>query len=310
MSQQPTDLAPLRPSLLEGALLLPAPELGTITVTGKDRQTWLNGIATCDLAPLKSGQGAFGLAVGKTGKILSPLYILIDDDKILIGAPRDRIAGLIAHFEHYVIMEDIELEDASNAVTWAFAHGPIGKDLPTLARAHGALAAAAVDTTGKGGALFAFEPQSAEATLQKLAKPSKQPPITIGDAEAWEALRIEIGSPRWGKDFTEENYPQEASIEELAVSFNKGCYLGQEAVFMLHARGHVKKKLVPLKVEGETAVEAGAQITLLDGTTIGSITSSTACPDTPNVLALGFVKYKHATAGTRVSVAGRAAHVR
>ena len=307
MSQNASDLSVLRRALLDGAFLLSAPELGTIVVSGKDRQTWLNGIATCDLAPLKAGQGAFGLAVSKTGKVLSPLYVLLEEQQLLIGAPRDLVEGLISHFDRYVIMEDVELEDASGRVSWAFAHGPASKELPSLARAHGAIAASAVDTSGKGGALFAFETANADGTLRRLEKPSKM--VVVGDDAAWEVLRVEIGCPRWGVDFTDENYPQEASIETLAVSFQKGCYLGQEAVFMLQNRGHVKKRLMPLSVTGDEPIPPGASIQLPDGTSVGAITSVTKSPNEPSLFAIGFVKYKHAVAGTSLLVAGRPAVV-
>lgn len=309
MSEPTSPLPLLRRALSEGALVLAAPELGTLVVTGKDRQTWLNGIATCDLAPLKPGQGAYGLAVSKTGKILSPLYVLLDEKQILVGIPRALIASLHAHLDRYIIMEDVELEDASESVAWAFAHGRAAKDLVAFARAGGALAASAVDMSGKGGALFAFEQANANDAIARLAKPLRTAPFALADEASWEALRVEIGLGRFGKDYSEENYPQEASIEALAVSFQKGCYLGQEAVFMLQARGHVKKKLMPLSIEGAAVVADGAEIKLPDGTSIGSITSSTKSPDDASVLAIGFVKYKHASAGTALVVDGRNAVV-
>ncbi len=299
-----TDLPTLRRALHEGALLRRAPELGTLVVRGKDRQTWLNGMITCDVAPLKSGQGAYGFAVAKTGKILAELHVLFDDDRILLGAPRDRIEALTAHFDHYVIMEDVELEDASAVVAWALAHGPGGKDLASLARAHGALAAAPVDMSGKGGALFAFELAQIDGALDRLQRKGSSAPVLLGDDPSWDALRVEIGLGRWGKDFTDENYPQEASLEELAVSFQKGCYLGQEAVFMLQMRGHVKKKLVPIVIEGAAPVPVSAEITGPEGKVIGAVTSFAVGPEGDRVLALGFVKYKHATNGRALSVSG------
>src|SRR5262249_30258701 len=83
--------------------------------------------------------------------------------------------------------------------------------------------------------------------------PPTAPPATgapgegaVGDESAWEALRIEQGVPRFRHDFDESTYPQEASLEKRAVSFDKGCYLGQEVVCMLELRGQVKRKLVPV----------------------------------------------------------------
>lgn len=300
------DLATARRALHEGALLLPAKELGTITIRGKDRQTWLNGIITCDLAKLGEGQAAYGFAVAKTGKILAEVRCLIDREQILLGVSRDKLEPLTTHFDHYIIMEDVELEDTSEGVEWVLAHGPAGGDVALRARGFGALAAGAVDMSGKGGALLAFLPGQGPGIMARLERQGSAP-VVIGDAESFEPLRVEIGLPRWGKDFNEENYPQEASMENLAVSFQKGCYLGQEAVFMLQARGHVKKKLVKLEIEGEGDVPAAAEIKLPDGTVVGSITSAASSPEGGKTVAIGFVKYKYANAGTALSLDNRSA---
>ena len=70
----------------------------------------------------------------------------------------------------------------------------------------------------------------------------------VGDAEGWDVVRVRAAVPRFGVDFDETTYPQEAALETRAVSFQKGCYLGQEIVCMLEMRGHVKRKLVSLAV--------------------------------------------------------------
>src|SRR6185437_10386155 len=128
------------------------------------------------------------------------------------------------------------------------------------------------------------------------------------DDEGWEALRIAWGVPRFGADYDEQSLPQEASLETRAVSFSKGCYLGQETVFMLEKRGHARKKLVRLAVEGEGTLSAGAEIALPDGTAgVGAVTSATRAPGPGGWLALGSVKHKHTPAGTALVVAGRPA---
>ena len=293
-----------RHALHEGALVLRAPTLATLAITGKDRQTWLNGLVTCELAARRVGDGAYGFAVGKNGKLLAELFILLDDDRILIGLAHDRIELLAQHFDKYVIMEDVTIEDVTTSVAWAFAHGPHAPRLVATARAHGAVAAASVDMTGKGGACFALDPASAEAIEQRLQK-EKDAPVVIADEATWDKLRVEIGISRWGIDFNDDNYPQEAALEQLAVSFQKGCYLGQEAVFMLQMRGHVKKKIVRLTIEGTDPVANSTAITLPDGASVGTVTSTTQSPDKPAVLALGYVKWKQTENGTELVVAGR-----
>lgn len=301
-----TDLP--RRALHEGALVLRAPTLGTLVVTGKDRQTWLNGMVTCDLAKLRAGEGAYGFAVAKNGKLLAELFIVVDDGRILMGVASDRLESLAQHFDKYVIMEDVTIEDESANHSWVLAHGPHAANLLALARAHGAVAAAAVDMTSKGGAIFVLEPNSAETILERLQK-EKPGPVVLADETIWDKLRVEIGVPRWGVDFNDENYPQEAALEHLGVSFQKGCYLGQEAVFMLQMRGHVKKKIVKLVVEGAETISNAAEIKGPDGATVGTITSTVSSPDKPEVLALGYVKWKLTPKGTELVVEGRKAVV-
>jgi len=124
-------------------------------------------------------------------------------------------------------------------------------------------------------------------------------PAAIATEGAWDRARVEHGVTAFGVDFDDTNYPQEASLERDAVSFEKGCYLGQEAVFMLEKRGHVKKRIVQLHVDG--AVETGDPITLPDGAEVGRVTSRAVRPAGGN-LALGFVKYKQARADTELRV--------
>ena len=303
-----TDIQLQRRALHEGALLLRTPSLGTLVITGKDRLTWLNGMVTCDLAKTRDGEGAYGFVVGKNGKLTAEVFIVVDDKRILLGVTKDRLELLSGHFDKYVIMEDVDIEDDSDGFTWTLAHGPHAKELLTIARAHGAAGTAAIDMTGKGGAALVLEKNTADAIEARLQK-EKSVPVVVGDESTWDKLRVEIGVARWGVDFNDDNYPQEAALEHLAVSFQKGCYLGQEAVFMLQMRGHVKKKIVRLQIEGDEPLANSTDIHLPDGTSVGTITSTSQCADKPAIWALGYVKWKQSTAGTELSVAGRKAVV-
>jgi tRNA-modifying protein YgfZ len=300
------DISRARKALHEGALLLRAPHLKTLSITGKDRQTWLNGVVTCDLAPRRAGDAVYGFAVAKNGKLLAELFILLDDKQILVGAASERIELLAEHFDKYVIMEDVTIEAPAQEVSWVLAHGPEASRLVALARAHGAIAAGSVDMSGKGGALLALEKATVDDIVTRL---QKEPVVEEVELANWDKLRVEIAIPRWGVDFNEENYPQEASLEHLGVSFQKGCYLGQEAVFMLQMRGHVKKKIVKLNIEGSEPLAITTEIHGADGATVGSLTSTTENPEASGMWALGYVKWKQSPAGTELLVAGRKAIV-
>lgn len=288
------------------ALVVPDADRGTLVVTGPDRISWLNGLVTCDLSKLRPGQAALGLAVAKNGKVQAELRILAGDDRVVVGLSRDRLPGLRETFEHHLIMEDAELADASDKYAWLTAHGPAAAELVAIARANGALAAP-LDLTGLGGALIAAPASALGAVATAL---SAQSGVAVGDCEAWDRLRVERMFPAFGKDYDDQSYPQEASIEKIAVSFEKGCYLGQETVCMLELRGHVKKKLVQLAVASDPASLAPrAPVALSDGTEIGVVTSVAPGPRAGEALALGYVKYKHAHSGTELLAGGHPATI-
>ena len=303
VSRFPAELRAAR----EGALLQPRPDLAAFAVTGADRLSWLNGLVTCDLAKLEPGAGAYGLAVGKTGRIMAELWFLAAPDRVLVGVARDRLEMIRAHFDRHLIMEDAELSEPLPR-SFLFAHGPRAAGLVAQARAFDA-DAAQIDWTGRGEAAVILAPEGKADSLKIALLHRAGEDRAEASGEAWEALRIAWGLPRVDVDFDDQTLPQEASLEKLAVSFNKGCYLGQETVFMLEKRGHARKKLMRLSVAGDEPVSAGAELTLPADGAVGSVTSATPALEDAGWLALGYVKYKHATPEVTLSLGGREVRV-
>jgi hypothetical protein len=297
-------VAPVDP--IQGAILHARLDLAAFAVTGGERLSWLNGLVTQDVGKLAPGAGAYALAVGKTGKMLAELWILAAADRTYLVLARERMEAIRAHFERHLVMEDAELGPLLDRAV-IFAHGPAAPAAIAAARSLGG-DAALVDWTGRGDAAVLIAPANTrpEATLSVLAAPAA--PGGIVDAAAWEATRIAWGLPRWGQDFDEQTLPQEASLEKLAVCFSKGCYLGQETVFMLEKRGHARKKLVRLAVEGAADLAPGAPLTLPDGAEIGAVTSATPTPGGGSS-AIASLKYKLAEAGTELLAGGHPARV-
>src|SRR5947208_2218 len=93
-----------RRAATEGALLQPRPDLGALIVTGGDRQTWLNGLVTAELAGKKPGDGVYGLAVGKTGKILAEVWVVFGEDHLAVAVESGRLEMLQEHFDRHLIM--------------------------------------------------------------------------------------------------------------------------------------------------------------------------------------------------------------
>ncbi len=292
----------------QGALLHVRDDLGVFAVTGKDRLSWLNGLVTQEVGKLAPGAGAYGLAVGKTGKMAAELWFVAGqpgDARVLVVAARARLDTLREHLDKHLIMEDAEMSPPLDRAV-VFAYGPRAAALADVARSAGA-DAASIDWTGRGSAVVVIAREGAlDATVAALRAAAE--PTALATEADWEALRIAWGLPRAGVDYDDQTMPQEASLEKVAVSFSKGCYLGQEAVFMLEKRGHPKKKLVRLAIEGEGEIAAGTPLALPDGTVVGAVTSAARAPDGA-LRALGSVKYKQAVPGAELRAGEREARV-
>lgn len=277
-----------------------------LRVTGEDRISWLNGLVTCDLAAAKEGDAAYGLAVSPKGRIIADLTVVPRENDALVVLPRSTIDEVRTSLEHYLVMEDAEIVAESEPFSLFFAHGPRSPEVLMAARAaggHGGI----VDSTGLGGAIVI-----ADALHVNAVKSAMGDAVTrlggamgddaMGDDAAWEVLRIERQVVKFGAEFDAKTYPQEASLEQRAVSFSKGCYLGQEVVCMLELRGHVKRKIVGLRLSSGVIPPVGSSVTTEDGAIVGAITSACWSPTASAVLALAMIKRASSEVGTSLRV--------
>ena len=307
-----TPATPASRASRESVLVVPAADRAAILITGKDRMTWLNGLVTCELAKRERGQGAYGLLVEKKGRIQSDLFVVPsadgDEATLALAVPASLRESLLATLDHYLIMEDAELT-ASDLVFFV-AHGPRAAELRSLAPYAGT-----VDLLGTGGLVLGAPAADAAALEARL----RETVATLGgvfvDDATWDAIRIEAGLPRFGAEVDATLYPQEAALEKLAVSFSKGCYLGQEVVYMLQERGHVKRKLVPLDLDldegGRAALPAaGAAVSTPAGEVVGEIRSAAIGPSSGKPVAIAMVKWAHAKHDTELRVGERTVRVR
>ena len=288
-----------------GALLVEAPYLGTIAVSGPDRQSWLNGLLTSDVAKLRPGEASYGLVLVKIGRIVSDVFVLHAGDRLLVAGQRDRIALLREHFEKYLIMEDAAHEDVSSEYAWAFAQGPRAAEIAAAAGAVPGVYAGSVELRGPADGVIAAPPERMSDLLRDLA--AQHPGAVIGSPEDAERLRVRRFLPRFGVDFGEKNYPQEAALEKIAVSFSKGCYLGQEVVCRLEMRGHVVKKIVPVQIAGDPPVQ-GAEVRSAEGKVLGTV-SSAVTNGKGGAVGLAMLRIDFAEPGTKLDVGGREATV-
>ncbi len=276
-------------------------DLGTIVVRGADRTSWLNGLVTSNLAKLRAGQGSYGLFCQKNGKILADAWLLAADDALWVAVPREGAERLAAGLDHYLIMEDATLEVSPEGNLAFVAFGPKSAAIVALARQVGGLGATTV--RARTDAAFVLVPASSRSAWDAALRADTA--FVEASDDAWRRARVALGVPEWGVDFDGSNYPQEAALEGDAVAFDKGCYLGQEAVFMLEKRGHPSKRLVQLEIDGPAA--PGDAVATDEPAAVGVITSAVSTPG--GSLALGYVKYKHARTGERLVVGGHRARL-
>jgi folate-binding protein YgfZ len=291
----------------DSALII-AGAFSTLVITGDDRQTWLNGLVTCDLAKKAAGEATYGLVVARSGRVLADVIVFIEEARLILALPSAATETLRAHFEHYLVMEDAQVAPGSEAFETWMVHGPRSSELLARARGAGGIGAA-IDRTGLGGALRVADRDHAEDVRRQLGLAAAEVGGAVGDEGGWRALRLERNVAEFGEDFDDKTYPQEAGLEKAAVSFDKGCYLGQEVVCMLEMRGHVKRKLAPLVLDAAGVPLRGAGVTDLAGTLVGEVTSAALSPTLGRVIALAMLKRGQAQPASVVLVDGGRAEV-
>ena len=293
---------------------------GRIVVTGADRASYLQGLLTNDVVALKSGQGCYAAYLTPHGRMIADVYVYELGDLMLITTVRTVKDTLLAKFEQFIFSEDVQLGDVTDtfsqtAVVGLGAAAIVASLLEDTAEAtlralpeHGNVrgrfeSAPAIITrvtdTGEPGFDIVVERHKLDALRQAL---SAKNVITLDDATA-DALRIEAGVPEFGRDMDEDTIPLEAGIEQRAISFTKGCYVGQEVIIRVLHRGHgrVARKLVGLTIEGSVPPPAESAVTA-HGEPIGRVTSSILSPALGTAIALGYVQRDHAAPGTAVMI--------
>jgi folate-binding protein YgfZ len=288
-----------------GALLVSERRREILSVTGPDRVTWLNGVVTCDIAKVSPTQAAFGLLLTKIGKIQTEFYVLADDASLQLACAPGTGEETLAAFERMLVMEDAELARPPNELACLSLHGPRSLEFVTALRLPPGSSAGALDRTGLGGAVLLVPGAEVGAVERALA----QAGVVPASEEDWQQLRIERNIGVFGTDYGPNDNPHEAGVERRAIAWNKGCYLGQEVVFMQDARGKVKRRSVELVVDGPVPAP-GAAVTTPEAEPVGDVTSAAASGMHGGAVALARVKVPYYEPGTALVVGGAPAVVR
>ena len=299
-----------------GAGMIDLGARGRIVVRGADRKTFLHALLTNDIALLSAGTGCYAALLTPQGRMIADMNVFELGDVMLIDVRREVKDVLLQRFDQLIFSEDVQLGDVSDAwgciavygpLAAAVAGGLVDADLAgfrpfqnarfehagelVVAARRDALGLTGFLLFGDGGAM----PGMAQA-LQAAGAAALQP-------ETVEALRVEAGEPAFLVDMGNDTIPPEAGIEAAAVSYQKGCFPGQEVLVRVRDRGHgkVARKLVGLTIDAETAPAPGSVI-VGGEKEIGHVTSCVISPAIGKPIALGYVHRDFVEPGTAVSV--------
>ena len=256
-----------------------------VRVEGDDAREWINGQVTAALREPRPGS-TYALVLTLQGRVQSDAWLSDEGEHLVMRLPEAAADAVLAHLDRYIIMEDVELEPDPRRVLHVAGPG-------AAARVKSAgLEGLATPRLDAEGVDLLLPEDGLEAARRALIEAG----VDEVDEAGWERARIARGVPRWGRDFGADTLPQEAGLKH-AVSFDKGCYLGQEPVVMLEHRGKPPKRLVRLELED--AVEVGAPVEAAERQ-VGRVTSAAG------TRALALVKRKALEGEAPLEVGGRA----
>ena len=290
---------------------------GKIRISGKDRVRWLNGMVSNNIRELPEGRGNYNFVLSPQARIQGDLYIYNLGDHFLASTERSQVEPLLKLLGRYIIMDQVDLADASGEFTAIGVQGPRARGVLAKAGLSGPLPGALevkrlttfgglqVLATRVGDEPLAayrlwMKPAEADVVWKEIVSAGAVPT----GAEALEMFRVAAGVPRYGVDIRERDLPQETG-QTQALNFAKGCYIGQEIVERIRSRGAVHRCLRLFVISG-VAPQPGAKLAD-SGKEVGELTSVQAVPlasageNASQVLGLGYVRREASGPGTKLT---------
>jgi len=281
--------------------------------TGEDRLSYLQGMLSNDLKPLKMFDGQQATILTQQGKVVADLRVLCSMNSFYLDFWEPLKEKILTHLNRYLVADDVEIHDPNEQWKMLSLQGPRAQamldqmfanaELPAQANHHGMAQfdGAPVCVVHADRSRYDRRGRIVQTTqlldfAQRLAGLGA---VWVG-AQAQNILRLEAGMPRYGVDFSEDSLLLEVALND-AVSFTKGCYLGQEVVERIRSRGHVNRKLCGLLLDGNQPASAGDKIRAGDKE-VGQITSSVASFALHRPIALGYVSKDFWAPGTQLTV--------
>ncbi len=291
---------------------------GRISLTGGDRARWANGMVTNNIRDLAFRRGVYAFLLNPQGRILGDMLVYNEGETLTVETDRSQIEKIIATFDHFIIMDDVEVKNISESWTALGLAGPrsrailnaAGIEVPELEPLQTHIARCNCDcgcvnctvVRGEDATQESYEiwlaPKDIYVTWQALVAAGATP---VG-SEALEMQRVVAGIPLYGVDIRERDLPQETE-QMRALNFNKGCYVGQEIVERIRSRGNVHRKFTGFRIEGVATIAAGDKISSGDKE-VGEITSAAilrgGCAE--RTVALGYIRREIGTPRREVKI--------
>jgi folate-binding protein YgfZ len=268
---------------------------GRIRLTGERAAEMVAGLVTNDVAALAPGQGCYAAALTAKGKIIADLRVFVDEGSVLVDAPTRAAEAwatmvkkyvnprIAPHVDESARLRDIGIFGANARHIVAAVTGVQSPALTALAPyAHVTVEidgtrvlVARVPDLGVEGFELILPAEAFDLLWQRAVDAGAAP----AGLEAWEIARVEAGRPEWGLDMDDTTIPQEANFDELhAISYTKGCYVGQETVARVHFRGHVNKHLRGIRAPGVEPPPRGATLHDAAGAQVGDVRTAVRSP--------------------------------
>jgi len=296
---------------------------------GPDRQRYLNAVLSSNVRDLKPGQGTVGLLLNPQGHILAEIETFADADRILASSHAMVRERTFATLDKFIIMDDVTLEDLTASTGTLDLLGPRSTELiselanvdisamPELSHVEANLGSIPCRIVRR---TFADRPSATLIAPRERLNPLWQSLLTgvraMGGApaglEAVNSIRLESGIAWFGHDFDDKNIPHEAGVERSHISYEKGCYTGQEIVERVRSRGHANRRLAGLQFLDAKAPVPGTKLLVPGdpgGKEAGHVTSAGFSPLLGRPMGLGYVRREHSAVGTRLDAAGTATEV-
>lgn len=306
-------------ALSDGPALVDRSYRGLLEIRGADRASWLHNLTTNEVKNLLPGQGNYAFACNAQGRILFDVNIVVRADSIWVDLDRAYLDFTRAHFDKYIIIEDVVVGDRSDDFVRLGLVGERAKailaelgveqaeSMPRLGTAEITWEDCSIpvmrhDFCGPFGVELFVPSARAVELWWALSDPSGPQCAIPAGYDAVQIHRIEAGLPWPLREITDEYLPAETKQFDRAVSFTKGCYLGQEVIERMRTRRAVARQLVGLQVEGEAIPPGGAVLIADDDRPVGQVTSACRSLATGGVIAMGYVKTASAAIETSLRV--------